>query len=168
MLIEEFLQMKLAYLALGKLKEVKLGSIDFSSKIVSYLSILALAATQLKDCIVWVYLLAVALRGLQEGIFLVELGLRWLILEKPAEASRSLLGCYRDKVKMLLLVILIDFLYGLSLLRQTEDSGLDHFCYCCLHDSYIFTAVLSVCTDLVAVSTFFLMRKELGINAKML
>lgn len=114
--------MKLASLNFEKLKEVKLGSIDFNSKIVIYLSILALATAPLMDCIVWVYLLTVPLRGLQDGVFLwmllVELDFLWLSLENPAEDSRSLLDCSLDKVKMLLLVKLIDFI---SLLRQIED-----------------------------------------------
>lgn len=124
MLVEEFLQMKLASLALGKMKEARLGSAAFSPRIVASLSSLALAERQLKDCIVCVYLLAVALCGLQEGVFLwtllVELDLLWLSLERPAEDSLSLLDWSLDKVRMLLLVMLADFLSGWSLLRISE------------------------------------------------
>lgn len=93
---------------------MRLGSMAFSYKILMSFSSLALAERQLKDCMVWAYLLAVALWGLQEGVFLwtllVELDLRWPSRENPAEDSRSLLGWSLDIVKMVLLVMLIDLL----------------------------------------------------------
>jgi hypothetical protein len=64
MLIEEFLPIKLAYLCLEWLKEVKLGSMVFISRMeISFSSFYLrwLTLMQLKDRIVWVYLLTVPL-----------------------------------------------------------------------------------------------------------
>lgn len=52
---------------------------------------------------------------------LVELDLRWLSLEKPAEDSLSLLGWSLDIVKMVLLVMLMDRLSDCWFPRQSDD-----------------------------------------------